>query len=282
MQTVALKQTLIFTDLDGTLLDHDNYSFAAAQPVLNKLAAHNIPVIPVTSKTKEEVLQLREALNLETPFVIENGAGIYIPKHYFSYVDESLQDCGHYWCKQFAPSRTFWCEQVNTLSVEFPDCFRSFSRMGTVGIAKATGLSDPEAALANIRDFSEPIHWLGADREKERFITRVEAMGFTVLQGGRFLHLTNGYDKGQALTWLKQQYSRQLGGYQPFAIALGDSGNDIDMLEACDQPILVRSKTNGAMTLTTHVKEIRTRALGPEGWAEALCDYFNFSHETPK
>ena len=46
---------LIFTDLDGSLLDHESYSFAAAVPLLQELASACIPVVPVTSKTRVEI-----------------------------------------------------------------------------------------------------------------------------------------------------------------------------------------------------------------------------------
>ena len=44
---------LVFTDLDGTLLDHHSYSHAAALPGLERLRGLEVPVIPVTSKTRD-------------------------------------------------------------------------------------------------------------------------------------------------------------------------------------------------------------------------------------
>ena len=42
---------VIYTDLDGTLLDHDTYSANEAKEILGKLSASQVPVIPATSKT---------------------------------------------------------------------------------------------------------------------------------------------------------------------------------------------------------------------------------------
>ena len=73
---------IILTDLDGSLLDHDTYSFGPANlPVM--LEKIGIPVIPVTSKTFSEVLKLKNELNNNHPFITENGSAIYIPKSYF-------------------------------------------------------------------------------------------------------------------------------------------------------------------------------------------------------
>ena len=49
---------LVFTDLDGTLLDHNTYSFSPALAAINKLKSLNIPIIPVTSKTLSELMTL--------------------------------------------------------------------------------------------------------------------------------------------------------------------------------------------------------------------------------
>ena len=38
-------ELLVFTDLDGTLLDHDTYSFEAALPCINLLKNNDIPII---------------------------------------------------------------------------------------------------------------------------------------------------------------------------------------------------------------------------------------------
>ena len=48
-------KNIIFTDLDGTFLNHDNYSFQESQEALEKIEQQRIPLIFTTSKTKIEV-----------------------------------------------------------------------------------------------------------------------------------------------------------------------------------------------------------------------------------
>ena len=50
-----MTKTLVFTDMDGTLLDHHTYSFEAAKPALKALEEKDIPVVPTTSKTFAEL-----------------------------------------------------------------------------------------------------------------------------------------------------------------------------------------------------------------------------------
>ena len=55
---------MVFSDLDGTLLDHDSYSFEAAKPALAALVERAIPVVPSTSKTLVELEKLSVEIGL--------------------------------------------------------------------------------------------------------------------------------------------------------------------------------------------------------------------------
>src|SRR4030042_950735 len=75
---------LVFTDLDGTLLDHRTYSFEPARPALRIMRESDIPLIICTSKTRAEVQEIRAALGNIDPFIVENGGAIFVPEGYFS------------------------------------------------------------------------------------------------------------------------------------------------------------------------------------------------------
>ena len=53
------RAMVVFTDLDGTLLDKKTYSFEAAREALTELRARNIPLIVVSSKTRAEIEPIR-------------------------------------------------------------------------------------------------------------------------------------------------------------------------------------------------------------------------------
>ena len=73
---------IIFTDLDGTFLNHDDYSYNDSLLGVRKVLSENIPLIFTTSKTKVEVETLHERLKINEPFIIEKGAALFIPKNY--------------------------------------------------------------------------------------------------------------------------------------------------------------------------------------------------------
>ena len=79
---MTTKSYLIFTDLDGTLIDHKNYSFGTNDKLIKKLIKNKHQVIINSSKTYIEIKKLIKKLNLEDmPFSSENGAFIFFPKN---------------------------------------------------------------------------------------------------------------------------------------------------------------------------------------------------------
>lgn len=263
------QKLLVYTDLDGSLLDHFSYSFAAAQPMLDLLEENAIPVIPVTSKTRAELFNLRNDLNNHHPFIVENGAAVFIPKGYFSEVPSGCYSFNDFYCYQFSNPRSVYQELLNQVSAEFGDEFITFEQAGTQGIVDMTGLDPASAALANERDFSEPLSWTGSETRKQQFTRLLEDQGATILQGGRFLHVTGGCDKGKALKWLTDQFQQQNPECRYTTLAAGDSHNDIAMLEAADQAVLIRSPVHSAPDII-HPNIYKTDAFGPEGWAESV------------
>jgi hypothetical protein len=79
----SLSGLIVFTDLDGTLLDHDTYEWQPAMLALDTLKARDIPLVLVSSKTLAELRDYRAQLGLAHPIVAENGAATDIPDGYF-------------------------------------------------------------------------------------------------------------------------------------------------------------------------------------------------------
>lgn len=261
---------LVFTDLDGTLLDHDDYSFAAARPALDRLAALQVPVIPVTSKTRAEVEQLRTRLGNAHPFIAENGAAVYIPEAYFPQPPDGTTHRDGYWVAERCPPREHWLACLALLKAQFPGEFDHFAGMGPEGIAAATGLSLEQARLANRREYSEPVQWTGSPERKALFERALRAEGANPLQGGRFLAVAGDCDKGRALAWLREAYRNAWGCTTIADLAAGDSGNDVAMLEAAQTALVIRSPVHDFPDLNRTAGVIYSNSPGPAGWAEGV------------
>jgi len=261
---------IVFTDLDGSLLDHDSYSHQAADELLGVLEQDQIPVVLTTSKTRAEVQALRAELNNQHPFIIENGAAVYIPQGYFANKPEGCIEQDGFWVFRFCQTRSHWLSLLNQAKTIFPHSFSHFAAMKEEVIAQITGLSFTQAQQANDREYGEPISWLGVDKAKQDFIQWLEERGGNVLQGGRFLHLSGFCNKGDALAWLASEYKKQGDLDAIKTIAIGDSGNDIAMLEEADLALIIRSPVHEPPKLTRDVGFSISEEFGPRGWNSGL------------
>ena len=268
-------KVLVYSDLDGSLLNHDDYNYEAAKPLIAHLERDRVPLILNTSKTRAELLSLRKALDNHHPFITENGAAVFIPAGYFEHQPEGVFLQDHYWVKAFVEPRAQWQAVLHRLSPDIRAAYESFSYKGVEGIMRATGLSNVQASLASQREYGEPLEWCSGEELKRQLIAAVTAAGGNVLEGGRFMHISGHCNKGDAMLWLSEQYAKANQQQTPINIAIGDSSNDIAMLNIADHAVVVKSPSKPYPTLKPSAKAVYTEAIAPEGWVEGLSTVLN-------
>lgn len=264
------SQLIIISDLDGSLLDHHSYSFAPAEPLLEELILRHVPVVLCTSKTEQEVLELRHRLNNHSPFIVENGAAVFLPREEFPEKPEGCQRQGAYWVYEFCPPREHWLQLFEQARAMFPDCIEHFATMTAERVAELTGLSLEQAGRAQARGYGEPMLWSGSEDQLRQFTDWFEARGARVLKGGRFIHVAGASDKGRALQWLVDQYQQRLPEKSVVSMALGDSHNDVAMLEQANFAVVIRSPAHPPPQLKRSEATFVTDFYGPEGWVQGV------------
>jgi mannosyl-3-phosphoglycerate phosphatase len=260
--------TVIFTDLDGTLLDHISYGWEDADPALKRCKGLHIPVILASSKTSAEMEPLRHELGLTSPYISENGGGVFFP-------NEGPR----------APDGTVFAESLWKMSLGLPYDFlvkclgeirdelgweiRGFSEMTPEEISRHTGLDLEAARLAATREYDEP--FVVTDQKNmdiEALYEATRRKGLNITIGGRFYHLHGKSDKGVAvdkvISWYREYHPQVL------TIALGDSPNDFSMLKRVDHPVLIRSPRDfpGIQQMIPGIEV--TQEMGPKGWNAAV------------
>ncbi len=264
------ERILVFTDLDGTLLDHRTYSFEKARPALGLLRQKNIPVIICTSKTRAEVEVVRDRLQNAEPFIVENGGAVFVPKGYFQGVVSGAKEDPAYWIIEFGTPYSRLLEAFSRIRERMPGGARGFSDMSVEEVSELTGLSLPEAALAKKREYDEP--FLAEDPAAFGVLEEIAAAeGLRITRGGRFFHLTGDNDKGRAVRSLRDLFAGTGNGLVR-SIGLGDSLNDLPLLEAVDFPVLVQ-KPGGQYDSAIRLPHlVRAPGEGPAGWAAAVIE----------
>lgn len=254
---IANKAVIIISDLDGSLLDHENYQFDAARTALEHIKHLNIPLILNSSKTAAEMMFIREALENHYPFVVENGAAIYLPT-----------DNEGYEIINFGKDRKEILVILNQLKEKLNFSFTGFNDMSVEELMSCTGLTEEQASLAKQREFTEPLQWQDNDDQWALFCAELEKYGLTFTKGGRFISVSGKVDKGQALHWLRDYYQKQFD-FEPVIVALGDSENDKQMLESADYSILIKSPAHGLPEINAD-NLIVTKEYGPQGWNNSI------------
>lgn len=260
---------LVFTDLDGTLLDHETYSFEPALPALTLLQERNIPLVLCTSKTRAEIEPLRNQLKNTHPFISENGGALFIPKGYFCHEPETDWQDNHYLAVELGTHYRQLREIFKRMQSALPVRLKGFGDCTPDEVAEFCDLTLPAAKLAMKREYDEPFIVEG----RIPFDALQEIASHSALQvtkGGRFYHLMGNNDKGKAVLLLRDMYQSDSGHSK--TIGLGDSLNDLPMLQAVDYPVLVK-KHDGSHDPAVRLDNLLlTRKSGPSGWCEALLE----------
>jgi mannosyl-3-phosphoglycerate phosphatase len=264
----ASDPLIIFTDLDGSFLDHVTYSFAESLPALKAAAARSVPVVFCSSKTRPEVEVIRQQTGIEDPFVVENGGAIYVPRGYFPFTIEESIRRDAFDVVQLGTPYSVLVDVLRRIRDEIGGTLVGFSDMTREEIAADCGLPLAEAGRAKDREYDEP--FTCADVDPEELVRKIEWAGLHCSVGGRYYHIHGENDKGRAVRILNGLFAKACGTI--FTVGLGDSMNDLPMLESVDLPVLLQ-KPGGRYdrTVVRRLPGVRLAGgIGPSGWRVAV------------
>ena len=265
-----MKRYLIFTDLDGTLLDHKNYSYGDNKKFISFIINNQNDVIFNTSKTFSESSDLLNELNLTNmPFSTENGALLYFPKNRFKKIKNSL-DYGRYWKIKIAKlSSLNWHKFLLKKQKIFK--FLIAQDLDSKILKKYTNLDNTIKMLK--REASQIILWQDSliNLKKFKYVVKHEKGGI-LIQGSRFMQISSVCNKRIAKNLISHVYDIQFHGkYSKNTIALGDSKNDIDMLNSAKYSCLIKNPSGSFPKLRSNKKNIiKSSKLAPDGWSQVL------------
>lgn len=262
-----MADLVIFTDLDGTLLDHRTYSVRAALPAVDLLIRRKVPIIPVSSKTAQEIRQWVKLLDLEGVFVSENGCGIGMPTGCLAELPDGAVEHDGEWKISLGKGIHEVRQGLQELSVETGFTYRTLDQMTEEELSSLTGLAGEELDQCLVREYDLPFVIVG-EFDLARIGKAAAAKGYYFTRGGRFFHLTGGCHKGDAVRLLADLYRKEKA--DPLFIGIGDSFNDLPMFEAVDRAYLVQKPDGTYDSLVPEEGVIRVSGVGPQGWRAAV------------
>jgi mannosyl-3-phosphoglycerate phosphatase len=263
---------LIFTDLDGTLLDYHTYSKEAAVPALTRLRELDIPLIISSSKTRAEIEPMLDLPYMSRVFIVENGSAVFFRREDGLDLGEGSATFGDYEAIILGERYGTVLEVLHNVQKECGVKVRGFSDMSAAEIAAATGLDIKSASRAKQREFSEPFDFAGERFQLKNVIRALEDRGLACMSGGRFYHVLGRCDKGLALKKVVEIYEKNHPGIVHKIVALGDSENDIPLLDAADIAVIIKRHDGSFLAYepSAHQEVIKPAGIGPVGWNEAV------------
>ncbi|MCK5233265.1 MAG: HAD-IIB family hydrolase [Candidatus Aenigmarchaeota archaeon] len=253
-------QNIIFSDLDGTLIDHSTYSYKAALDAVSLLKKKKIPLIFCTSKTRAEIEKYRKELGIKDPFISENGGAIFVPKKYFDFGFDFDRETKEYKIIELGTPIKRLLKAIAKTKEKGYDV-TTFSAMSVKQLSKDCCLKHDDAKKAKMREYDEAFK-INNEKDEPKINELIKKHGFHFTKGGRYCHITGNNDKGKAVKILTSLFKRKY--HKIKTIGLGDGQNDIPMLKEVDVAVIVKNSANPKLKVNFEV--IRTKEEGPRGW----------------
>ena len=269
-----MPQYVVFADLDGTLLNTCPASWEAASLALEALRTHNIPLILVSSRTRAELEPLRRRLQHRDPFIVENGAAVFVPHGVFTFPLERVRTKPSYDVIELGMPYHMLRDVLKQIEDAVETPLHGFGDLSIEQIMEVTGLSHADAELAGMREYDEPFLFEGPQPLMEEVCRQIVMRGLRWTKVGRLFHLTGDNDKGEAAELLMRCYQREqrlrFQTRSAVSVGIGDSIQDVPLLAMVDHPILVQ-KPDGSFDMDVLLPRlVRTRGIGPAGWNDAV------------
>ena len=241
----------VVSDVDGTLMDH-SYDLTPAKETIKKLQKLSIPVILCTSKTASEVQVIRKELNLQDPYIVENGAAIYGES--LTKVDGEII---------LGKKYEFLEEILNLISKEIDYKLIPLNRLTDQEATQLTGLKGNSLNLMRDRHWSMPfLNPPSCFEEKIKICCK--KFKVDTFKGNRMSHLLSiNSNKGKAINALKKYSNIQ----NIQIIGLGDSPNDLPLLLNSDIRIVIPGINGPNLNLLDQLNDLEfTLASEPNGY----------------
>lgn len=267
-----LPKLVLFTDLDGTLLDPVTYSCQKALPLIKRLRQRGIPIVFCSHKTRAEQEVYRQELGVPDPFIVENGGAIFIPQGYFSFSFDYDKDRGGYQVIELGKPYAEIRRTLEQIRAEIGVDFRGFGDMSAEEVAADAGLDLRAAQRAKDREYDETVKPVENSEEMDRVLRAIKEAGLNYTHGGRYYGVMGANDKGRAVAILADLFRKKLDKVE--TVGIGDSCNDLPMLAVVDIPILVQKPGERWEEMDLPHLE-RTEGVGPEGWNRAVTRIIN-------
>ena len=254
------KSTIvIFTDLDGSLLHRDTFTFDPIKNYIKSLINDGIIIIPNSSKTEKEIEKFNEELGVKLPYISENGSSI----QGLNIINANFPD-------KIVLSREKE-ELIKIFKDKVPEQLKNkcvqISEISKKEQEKIFGQKDDNLKNALNRKYTSPFLFKGDKNEQNKLSKILSSNSLTLQEGGRVINLCDDINKVKSMNKVMKILKKTEDKIK--SIAVGDNYNDLDMLRNSDVPCLVFND-NFKLDQININNLIFSNMPSPEGWADVI------------
>ncbi len=272
-----MASKLVILGFNNVLFDPIRGLWEGARTALSELFLEQIPVVLWSSLTRAEAVYYRAQFGLRDPFVVENGAALFVPLGYFDF-DVSAQQTGGYEFWKFGLSTS---ELLTEIEPEFQ---RKSMPLRLIGDFTAEELGQLYALPSHLADLKQQREFsLGVTTAP--YHEEVWQMEFSEIARRKDCHL---YFDGVFHFFQKRvapartfetlvRFFEQETGRRPVVTALGGSEQDVDFLRLADVPIWLENDRPVSGSSSPFPKIVRPAGKGPAAWREVVTEILNHS-----
>jgi mannosyl-3-phosphoglycerate phosphatase len=266
------SELLVFTDLDGTLLDFSTYSCNAALLSLKRMKECGIPLVINSSKTRAEIETMPSLTSLSGAFIVENGSAIFLDECFPLPHGIETERSGRHRVIMLGRPYEDVLGGLRQARIQCRARLKSFSDMSTEEVSRITGLDLESSLRAKEREYSEPFIFEGDEKELDCLVAQLTERGLSCIEGGRLSYAIGSTDKGRAASMVRELYRAAFPDIRWRTVALGDGPNDAAMLRMADVAVVIRRPDGSFLDYEPEPSQqvIISSKPGPAGWNEEV------------
>jgi mannosyl-3-phosphoglycerate phosphatase len=259
--------TVVYCSIDN-LVSTTNKALTGFADFLEGLGEANIPVVPVTTRSRLQFDATIRKFGFGHPFVAEGGCGVLIPEDYFHLKPPRSMRLGRFTCVPVASPQPAAAEMLATIAEETSIEVVPLRDLSPRELSQNTGLPQREAELLRQRDFDELFFFAGAsDADIRHFQQEAAKRKAQVRPRGALWSLAVGAQLSSCLRDLSQLYQRSFRA-NPHNIGIATSDEAAELFPACDHCLLLAGRDT-----TTPEPGAKCKSLplfSPDTWPLAL------------
>jgi mannosyl-3-phosphoglycerate phosphatase len=246
----------VFSEVDAALNSPTAAAFGRAADILRCLG-NDAALVLVSGKTRAELQFIQQKLDLNHPFVCENGGAVLIPDGYFGFDVPNARPIAGYQIVEFGRSYDTIVDLLHRAAERLRIPIVGFHDMSIEEVAQVCDLPLLQARLAKLREYEEPFRIAdGGASARARLFKALHAASLRCVQGGRFDRVSSAVDPDVCVSLLNDLYRRRCA---TITVGLACAEDENQLLQLVDRAVILPGRSD-------------SDAYDPIGWASIIVD----------